>query len=45
MSVSPAIDRRESHPKLNCKLLLGQLQGLSEFSDQLTNSWLLNTNV
>ena len=45
MSVFPAVDRWKGHPKLNGKLFLGQCQCLPQFSNQLTNGWLLNFDV
>jgi hypothetical protein len=45
MSILPAINCWEGYSKVNRKLLLGQLQVLPEFSNQLTDGWLLNTNV
>jgi len=45
MSIFPAINRWEGYAKVNRELFLSQLQGLSEFSNQLTDRWLFNTDV
>lgn len=45
MSVFPTINGWECDTEWNRKLLLDQLQGLSEFSNQLTDGWLSNTDV
>ena len=45
MSIFPAINCWEGYPKVNRELFLGQLQVLPEFSNQLTDGWLFNTDV